>query len=235
MQLNKVDTQIKQCLLRYPSLFKSRMDVLELFFMTIGTGYKWDAHGCLVSNDREPVVQEMHFDDLDRRRAHLEESQAAEGYREGLAGFYASQSAQLKRQFAERRLIAEDIDVYATEHVMGENRSYGIERMQRFDPAFCLVAHAPFESLDPEWAAAAEETMSIARSAVWRHLEMHSEHFDRATADQYWLAVHDQLNELLNRLGAITGTPDRNANNLATLKSIALTQGEPESGADAAQ
>lgn len=223
MQLNKVDAEIKQCLLRYPLIFKSRMDVLEHFFMTIGNDYAWDRNGCLVSSPREPV-QEMCFADLERRRLVLEELQREGNRREGMEAFYASQAAQLKRQFAVRHLIADEIDLYAAEHVMGENMSYSTERMRQFDPAFSLVARAPFPALDPQWAAAAEETMSIARSAVWRHLEMYSEHFERETADPHWLSVYDKLEEILAKLAVVTGSRERHAQILEKFK-LAISQG----------
>lgn len=66
--------------------------------------------------------------------------------------------------------------------------------------------------------------MSIARSAVWRHLEMYSEHFERETADPHWLSVYDKLEEILAKLAAVTGSRERHAQILEKFK-LATSQG----------
>lgn len=78
-------------------------------------------------------------------------------------------------------------------------------------PAMVRDAGAPYGALDPEWALAAEETMGIARSAIWRHLGMYHETFNRATADRKWLRIYDQLTVILDKLDLTTGTKQRDA------------------------
>lgn len=52
----KLEEQLISDLLRFPSLFKSRVDLYDFYFCTIGNGMKWE-NGEIVSNDPDEQVQ----------------------------------------------------------------------------------------------------------------------------------------------------------------------------------
>lgn len=204
--MNKVDQLIKQQLMTYPTLYSCRMDVLQKLFMANGNGYEWDAHGCL-SCDELSARTTMDYSDLDKRKEQLDRDIERDGASSPhLATLYAGRAAALKRLYAERRLIEADIDLYAQHHVMGENYKSGVEWMGNFDLNFCNLSSMPFASIDSDWAAAAEETVKVARNSIWRYLGMHSPFFERDNADPAWLKVHDALGEILDKLDATTGS-----------------------------
>ena len=205
-KLNKVDQHIKSLMLTYPGLFKCRMDVLKHLFMVNGNGYEWDDMGCLaqrMSMNGEVSALNMDFSDLEEEQAELDK-QVADNPTDALRSYYAAKQARLKRCFAERRIIAEEIDLYAVEHVMREDDKFGVEWLKDFSPNYCVLSDAPFEKLDPEWAAAAEEALMVARNALWRVLGMYSDHFSCERADRALLEKYDEINGLLDKLGVVT-------------------------------
>ncbi|EMO9521345.1 hypothetical protein RJ634_003892 [Pseudomonas aeruginosa] len=206
--LSKVDQHIKSMMLTYPTLFRSRLAALQHLFMTNGNGYEWNADGELVRLFESTRKQEMDYSDLEERKREVDRELAA-NHTGSLGRLFAGRAAALKREFSERRLIEADIDLYAVEHVMGEDQQSGVEWMKHFDPQWCVMRDAPFGALNPEWAAAAEETMQVASSAIWRHLGMYHYSFDRAKADAKWLRVYDQLEQILDKLDLTTGTKKR--------------------------
>lgn len=208
MELNGVDQQIKSMMLTYPTLFRCRLAALKQLFMTNGNGYEWNAEGELVCIFDAPLKQEMDYSDLEDRKQEVDQELAA-NHTGSLSKLFAGRAAALRREFSERRLIEEDIDLYSVEHVMGEDQKDGVEWMKHFDPQWCVMQDAPFGALNPVWAAAAEETMEIARSAIWRHLGMYHDSFDRAQADPKWLRVYDQIEQILDKLDLTTGTKKR--------------------------
>lgn len=220
MQLNKVDQHIKQMMLKYPVIMGSRMDALRQLFLITGNGYDWTADGCLDDGSNAEPVEAMDNSDLDRRQRELEEEEGKYPPSPSLNQMYASRRAQLKRQYAVRRLIESDIDLYAAEHVMGDNDKYGVEWLATFSPAFSAMGNAPYDALDPDWAAAAEETITIARTSIWRHLHMHSPFFDREKADPKWLSLYDELGVILDKLDATTGTKAKKARSLKALEEM---------------
>lgn len=210
VELNEVDQHIKAMMLNYPTLFRSRLSALQHLFMSNGTGYEWNSEGELACVFDTHHRATMDYSDLEERQHEVDQELAkdAEG---SIYRLYASRAAALKREFAVRKLIETDIDLYATEHVMGENTQYGVEWMRNFDPQWCAMRTAPFGAIDLAWALAAEETMEIARSAIYRHLAMYHESFDRDKADPKWLRLYDQLGIILLKLDDTTGTKQRKA------------------------
>lgn len=75
--MNKVDHIVKQNILRYNSLFKARIDVLQHLFTAVGGGYGWSVDGELVylfdpEDDLEKCIREERENPTlaDRRRDH---------------------------------------------------------------------------------------------------------------------------------------------------------------------
>lgn len=210
IDLNEVDQLIKSMMLTYPTLFPSRFEALKHLFMTGGNGYEWNAQGKLACVFDSHHQDKMDYSDLEGRQ-HEVDQELAKKSEGSMYRLYAARAAALKRELSARKLIEADIDLYATEHVMGENVQYGVEWMKSFDPRRCIMRDAPFEALDLAWALAAEEIMEIARSAIYRHLGMYHESFDRAKANPKWLSIFDQLGQILFKLDTTTGTKDRMA------------------------
>lgn len=210
VKLGKVDQHIKSMMLTYPTLFKSRFAAMKQLFMSNGNGYEWDASGCLVPIFECAYLTAMDYSDLEERTAEIADELAKQPS-DGMHTFYSCQKAALTRHLTERKLIEEEIDLYATEHVMGENEQFGIEWMKDFDPRWCAMRDAPFGALDPEWAAAAEEMIKIARTAIWRHLGMYHDDFDRELANEKWLGMYEKLGTILDKLDLTTGSKQRAA------------------------
>ncbi len=209
VELNEVDQLIKVKMLTYPTLYRSRLAVLKNLFMS-NTGYVWSAAGKLECMFDTHPRETMDYSDLESRQQVVDQELATnpEG---SIYRLYAGRAAALKRDFATRRLIEAEIDLYATEHVMGEDNQNGVEWMRHFDPRWCPMRDAPYGALDPVWALAAEETMEIARSAIYRHLGMYHESFNRDKADPKWLGIYDHLGQILYKLDLNTGTKERMA------------------------
>ncbi|MGG2576117.1 hypothetical protein ACQYZY_28820 [Pseudomonas aeruginosa] len=208
VELNEVDQHIKAMMLTYPTLFRSRFSALQHLFMSNGTGYEWNAEGKLACVFDTHHRETMDYSDLEDRQREVDQELASKPTG-NIYRLYAGRAAALKREFAVRQLIEADIDLYATEHVMGENTQNGVEWMKHFDPQWCAMRTAPFGAIDLDWALAAEETMEIARSAIYRHLAMYLEGFDRDKADPKWLRIYDQLGSILLKLDDTTGTKQR--------------------------
>lgn len=210
IELNKVDQHIKDVLLTYPTLYNSRFSVLNSIFMRMGNGYEWNARGELTCDSNKPLMQKMDFSDIEESKQIIDQDLALN--RQGKIGrSHASSAARLMRKIVERRLIEAQIDLYAVEHVMQEDQQFGVEWLKNFNPKWCLLRDAPFGSIDPDWAAAAKEFASIARVAIFRHLCMYHEDFDRANADEKWLDVFDQLEVIIDKLNLNTETKKREA------------------------
>lgn len=204
MELTKVDAHIKAMMLRTPGLFGSRMAALAHLFLINGNGYWWDEAGCLQPPREFEPCETMDNRDLDERQSELDAEREADtsGVLDTL---YASRAAALKREYAVRALIETDIDLYAAEHVMGEDMRLSIVQIEHFDPRWCVLKDAPYERLDPEWAQAAEESLENVRSTIFRHLGMYSERFSAETADPRWMRIYHGVGEILEKLDPITG------------------------------
>lgn len=217
LELNKVDRLIKALMLSYPMLYKSRFDVLVQMFLF--STHSWLPDGTLDALQDVPTHDSMRYDDLEERQAQ-ELGRQGQDTTGMVTTLNLSRLAALKREFATRRLIESDIDLYASHHVMGEHIQNGMEWLKRFSPAYCSLRDAPFDSMDPEFAAAAEEILVIARDAVWRGLGMHSEFYNPELANPDHLKLYEELCGLLAKLDPITGREARLARNLALTKQL---------------
>ena len=212
--LNKVDSHIKRMLLSYPTLFKSRMDALSHQFLVNGNGYEWDDAGGLSSIGDPIRPLKMRFDDLDERQAELDRSIASDCHH-SMAALFAARQAAIRREYSERLLIEAEVDLYATEHVMGENNKEDADWLRHYCPDYSAVQRAPLDRIDKEWALAAEEVLEAARLSLWRALAMYSEHFTRERADTSLLEKYDKTLTLMKRLDLVTGTSARTAKRAA--------------------
>lgn len=228
IKLNKVDAYIKSSMLNYPTLFKSRLSVLVQLFLTNGNGMEW-VDGALVSRfGEERTRTEMDFSDLTERNAENEAEIAkleGEEHGEYMLPLFLKRRAQLKREIADRQAIADDIDLYAVEHVMDEDDKHDAGWLKHIDPNWTMLAlnnnyHEFPEVMDPDWAAAAEEIVKVAVQSLWRELGMYSEHYKEENADPVLLKKYRGFVEIENALDKFTGTKARTAENAARVSEM---------------
>lgn len=136
LELNKVDRLIKALMLSYPMLYKSRFDVLVQMFLF--STHSWLPDGTLDALQDVPTHDSMRYDDLEERQAQ-ELGRQGQDTTGMVTTLNLSRLAALKREFATRRLIESDIDLYASHHVMGEHIQNGMEWLKRFSPAYCSL------------------------------------------------------------------------------------------------
>lgn len=210
MELSKVDAHIKSMMLRTPGLFGSRMAALAHLFLTNGNGYWWDEFGCLQPLREFEPRETMDNHDLYKRQSELDAEREADASGV-LDTLYTSRAAALKREHAARALIEADIELYASEHVMGEDMRYSIVQIEHFDPRWCVLEGAPYERLDKEWALAAEEAILVVSSTIFRHLAMYSERFCAENADPHWMRIYKGVSGILEKLDPITGRSAKQA------------------------
>lgn len=200
---NKVTDLVKGLMCTYPALYKSRLDVLINIFLR--STYHWGEDGCLRTDYAGPLRTTMDFSDIDALQAEAE-GELKEDILNGYDGLAAQRIARLKRERSERQLIADDIDLYAAHHVMGENYKSGIDWLKHVDLKYCSLADAPYDCMDVDYAKAAEEVVKIAARAVWEELGMMSPHYTRGNANAKLLKLHDGFEAALKKLDAITGS-----------------------------
>jgi hypothetical protein len=207
VELNAVDKMVKQCLLRGPAMFGSRLAVLSYVFFTGGNGYFWQQDGTLGTRSPKPDVTEMKFSDLDSLAV------PASVLDEKIDRFIASMTlnevnqAKQKRLRAIRTLIAEDIDLYARHNVMDD--TLHIESLKNYFVLFeldhGLIATAPFEVLDHDWARALMELLNAARQTLRESLRMIDSSFTREAADPQLLGYYDKIEALIGKVAKVPG------------------------------
>lgn len=100
-----IKTTIKQCMLRYPTLFSDQFDVMHHLFLVIGNGYQW-VDGELCENDQaEPVVFEQARVVLASRQKLIESARKAEASLPG-----SEFSKEMSRRVADFDVVAQNID-----------------------------------------------------------------------------------------------------------------------------
>ena len=213
IELNEVDQRIKQMMLNYPTLYKSRFSALVHLFLTNGTGMEWKGGRLVPWHPEERQQSTMRYDDLLER---IEKNEA--DLREDV-GFirhlFLSRRVALKREMAVRRMIEEDIDIYATEYVMGENTQYHAQWLKNHDPEWCVLSvkntygHKFPEYMEKAWADAALEIVEIAIGALWRDMGMYSEHFREEQVDPRQLAKYRGYLAIKEELDKFTGWKER--------------------------
>lgn len=202
--LNKVDRFVKSVMLTYPVSYKSRMSVLKGIFLD-GSSFGFDADGCPDLLHFGALSPEMDFNDLDEQREKLEAALAGENS-PAMATFYAGRAVALKRQYADRELVATYIDILAVEHTQGEDNPSNACLVGEFRVGTNILQDAPFHEMDKQWAFAAEEVVTAARDGIARQLGMPFKHFNPEHADSRLLQIHSVLTGYLDRLDVITGT-----------------------------
>lgn len=202
--LNKVDQVVKSVMLTYPASYKSRMSVLKAIFLE-GASFGFDASGCPDLLHFGELKSEMDFSDLDVRREKLEVELAGE-CSPAMALYYAGRAVALKRQYADRELVAAYIDILSIEHTQGEDNPSNSTLISDFRVGANILQDAPFHVMDKEWAFAAEEVVTAARDGIARQLGMPFKHFNPEHADPRLLQIHSVLTGYLDRLDVITGS-----------------------------
>lgn len=221
--MNKVDQHVKQALLDYPTLYTSRMAVLASIFLHGIGDLAWGTDGGLHHQYVPRMRTSMDYSDLDKRNAENEAEITKDSAIPDMAfmmPLYMSRRAALKREYAVRRLIEEDLDVYATEHVLGENSSSKVDWLAHYYPNAGVMRHIDFDNIDLEWAKAAEEIFTIARDCVWRKLGMYSENYSREWSDPKMLTMYDHFVDVINKLDKATGTKAQAAKNMESVTAI---------------
>ncbi|WP_427047195.1 hypothetical protein [Halomonas casei] len=137
--LNSVDEHIKGMMLSCPGLFPNRLAALKHLFMVNGNGYAWNENGELVGGNDQPPCGAMDYTDLYERQEKLARDVATT--RDPLfAQLNATRQAAMRRDLSVRKLVEQDIDLYASEHVMGEELQRGVDWLAHFNPRACVIS-----------------------------------------------------------------------------------------------
>ena len=205
VELNAVDQLVKNRLLESPGVFGSRLSVLSYVFFVGGDGYSWKPDGTLGSRYPETPITEMYFADLDRPSVPTSALDAK--IDKFLAGFEPFKQARKKRLRAIRTLMAEDIDLYAKHNIMDDTLHVDSLRIHfgLFELDDGLIATAPFEILNHDWARAMMELLNAARETLRESLCMRDTSFSRETADQKLLGYYDKVEGLLGKVAKVPG------------------------------
>lgn len=170
--MNKVDRVVKNLLLEYPTLYKTRTDVLYNIFFCNGAGYEWDDQGCIYNRFGTPSPEAMKFDDLDSREAELAEDIAKNADVPYMKGFYLMQKAEIETERATRKIRETYIDVYASEKGSDARISYGM--LDHFYVSeWGILATAPYGNIDKDWLAALDEILDVVRLSFNKHFSLH--------------------------------------------------------------
>jgi hypothetical protein len=160
--LDACATYVKSAMLRYPSIFPTRISVLEHALVTIGCGVEWK-NGIIVEervDGEPPMPDDISYADLDR---HIE-------YFSKRPGDWSSAIAKYEAERKERRRRARKIDVLATKVdpkavirrdakkvMMAAESNHGMPPMMNI--------WRMARGTDPSWIKAAEEVFD----AIYRN------------------------------------------------------------------
>ncbi|WP_274644299.1 hypothetical protein [Pseudomonas serbica] len=210
-KLNVVDQLVKQALLRGPSMYGSRLSVLSSVFFTGGNGYFWNNDGTLGSRYPAPTCTEMKFSDLDSPPAPASALDVES--EKFITPFELVKQARHKRLRAIRTLIAEDIDLYARYNLMGD--TLDVESLRNYFSIFeldrGLIATAPYEVLDHDWARAMMELLNEAIHTLGDALRVRDSSFSRETANPQLLGYYDKIEELIGKVAKVPGLYNKSA------------------------
>jgi hypothetical protein len=144
-----VDAFVRTAILSYPSLYKSRTDVLHDTLCVPGNGYEWGADGTIVSTFEEPSVW-------------TKETAIAE-----MEGMLSSSPDAFRDLF--RAEILADIEDCAEIVEQVDTRMHLHHKVPRFaqQSQFALLHTAP-ENVSPEWKQAIKEMRREAKAAGWK-------------------------------------------------------------------
>lgn len=223
--MNEVDAYIKKMILNYPCISPSRFKVLCQMFLTNGNGMEW-VDGRLVSRFSEVVLsdEKMNNDDLEERIA--KNKTELEDCPDFMLQFHMKYKLQYEREMMERKHIEDNIDIYASQHVVPHRGENSAEWLKHIDPDWTALSISnPYsnsfpEYMLPEWAEAAEEIVQIAKQSLYVDIGMHYDNFDETKADQNKLLKYKKFCDILDRLDAFTGWKEKEAEQLAFFRSI---------------
>lgn len=122
--MNKAIADIKQSLLKYPSIFKCKLDVLKHMFTVIGGGYDWNKNGELVARKMKGDVEltEIDMSDID------EALEKWNGDREIERAFkYRAELEKLSRKHIERNIDLVASSIHACSHEQQDLSGHYIE------------------------------------------------------------------------------------------------------------
>ena len=211
VELNAVDQMVKHYLLKCPGMYGSRLAVLSSVFLTGGNGYFWKQDGTLGSRYPEAPCTEMNFSDLDNPPEPASPLDAK--IDRFLAGLESVKQAKHKRMRAVRILIAEDIDLYAGHNIMED--TLHIDSLKSYFGLFeldhGLIATAPFEVLNHDWAKALMELLSAARQTLRESMRMMDSSLSREIADPQMLGYYDKVEALIGKVANVPGLYNKDA------------------------
>lgn len=148
LPLTSVDEFVRTAILSYPSLYKSRTDVLHDTLCVPGNGYEWGQDGTIVSTFEEPPVWNK-------------ETAIAE--MEGVL----SSSPDAFREIFRIDMLA-DIEDCAEVVEQVDTRMHLRHKVARFarQSEFSLLMNTP-KNVSPEWQKATQEMRQEAIAAGW--------------------------------------------------------------------
>lgn len=150
--MNKVDLEVKNLILSYPTLFENRFDALNHIFTT--SNYAWDENGCLATTcrSRKGTVKSMLKqlqDEEDKREAMLQETPICTRLLHE-AWLVESQAKLNKFQF-----IAKNIDVFASTYCSVGHKEHWLWLYHNVHASFNYwpISHKP-DVVDEDWREA---------------------------------------------------------------------------------
>lgn len=120
--MNKVDVMVREALLAYPNLYRSRFEVLNEFLFN--SCYEWDQNGCLVPIFplSRPATPEAMIAEYEGKLAKAE--QEAIGCHECLQRLNEERVVEAKAQLHRAKFVAENIDIYARSYIEVDYHDY---------------------------------------------------------------------------------------------------------------
>lgn len=148
LPLTAVDAFVRNAILRYPSLYKSRTDVLHDTLCVPGNGYEWGEDGTIVSIFEEPPVW--------NRETAISE----------MEGVLTITPSVFRESF--RADILADIEDCAEVVEQVDTRMHLLHKVPRFaqQSQFALLMTMP-KNVSPEWKQAAKEMRREAVISGW--------------------------------------------------------------------
>lgn len=158
--MNKVDLVVKENLMRFPTLFKNRFDVLAHMLCCCGTGYEWDKNGCLAyclnDPDKEPANTETMLVDFENKVKETKEKLKTDP--DCLDLFNRAYLAEDEFDLIRAKHVAKNIDIYACTFAgVGNDVGYWLQRQHYMRFGFNLdsvpINNKP-ENIDEDWRKA---------------------------------------------------------------------------------
>lgn len=150
--MSSVDEFVRTSILTYPSLYKSRTDVLHHALCVIGNGYEWGKDGTVVIDYGEPHPLWNKQDELAELETYLEQHFSTEFIRSVV-----------------REGMIKHIDECVEIVEQAEERTHMVTPIESFYPEckeYALIHNTP-ENITDDWAEACAEMRVLAIAAGW--------------------------------------------------------------------